>query len=263
MVAQQRYARFEQQGQIRHGLVVPGEESQALQVLDGDPIRTEAQPTGEVVGLDEGRLLAPVAPGKIVAVGRNYADHVAEMGMGAPSIPRLFFKPPSAVVGPGALVFYPPQSQQVEHEAELAVVIGRTARHVPAAGALDYVFGYTCGNDVTARDIQKADGQPSWAKGFDTFCPLGPWIVPGLDPTKLDIRCTVNSVERQQSNTQMLLTPVAKLIEYITAAVTLEPGDVILTGTPAGVGPVEVGDWMAVSIEGIGTLRNRVSSAAE
>ncbi|MER5493852.1 fumarylacetoacetate hydrolase family protein [Streptomyces sp. NPDC002490] len=193
-------------------------------------------------------------------MGRNYSDHITEMGMGTPPIPRLFFKPPSAVVGPNEPVVYPSQSRQVEHEAELAVVIGRTARNVTASQALGVVFGYTCGNDVTARDIQKADGQPSWAKSFDTFCPLGPVIATALDPTALDVSCHVNDDRRQHASTSTLLTPVATLIEYITAAVTLNPGDVILTGTPAGVGPVVPGDRMAVTVTGVGTLRNPVVS---
>ncbi|MEO3975816.1 fumarylacetoacetate hydrolase family protein [Streptomyces sp. CAU 1734] len=252
----ERFVRYEYLEQVRYGRVTGA----VVEVLTGDPVSGSATPTGESVALREVTLLAPVVPGKILAVGRNYADHIAEMGMGTPTVPRLFFKPPSAVIGPGELIRHPVQSQQVEHEAELAVVIGRTARDVPAADALSRVFGYTCANDVTARDIQRADGQPSWAKAFDTFCPLGPWIVPGLDPAALEIMCTVNGQERQRSHTSLLLTSVAELIAHITAAVTLEPGDVILTGTPAGVGAIVPGDEVAVTISGIGTLLNRVGS---
>ncbi|MGW6460585.1 fumarylacetoacetate hydrolase family protein [Streptomyces sp. NPDC055078] len=255
---EQRFARFEQQGRVQYGRVVGTTDGGTLDVLSGDPVRSQTSRTGQSVPCADVRLLAPVAPGKIVAVGRNYADHIAEMGVGAPAVPRLFLKPPSAVIGPGAPIRYPVQSHQVEYEAELAVVIGRTARGVSAADALDYVFGYTCANDVTARDIQKADGQPSWAKAFDTFCPLGPWIATDLDPTALEIECRVNGERRQHASTALLISPVAALIEYISAAVTLEPGDVILTGTPAGVGPVVPGDVVAVSVTGIGTLRNPV-----
>ncbi|MER6916778.1 fumarylacetoacetate hydrolase family protein [Streptomyces sp. NPDC000594] len=254
----QRFVRFASPGAVRHGRV----NGTTVEVLDGDPVREEARPIGRSVPLDALRLLAPVQPGKIVAVGRNYADHIAEMGMGAPAVPRLFFKPPSAVIGPGEPIRYPAQSRQVEYEAELAVVIGRTTRDVPAAEALSQVFGYTCANDVTARDIQKADGQPSWAKAFDTFCPLGPWITTGLDPADLEIECHVNGERRQHARTAQLLTPVADLIAYISAAVTLDPGDIILTGTPAGVGPVLPGDTVEVSATGIGTLTNPVASAA-
>lgn len=254
----QRYARFVWEGQTLYGLVVGQEGREVLEVLDGDPVREPSAPTGRSVAMAEVRLLAPVEPGKIVAVGKNYADHVAEMRMEVPAVPRLFFKPPSAVIGPGADIRYPPQSQEVHHEAELAVVIGRVARNVATDEALGCVFGYTCGNDVTARDIQRADGQPSWAKAFDTFCPLGPWIATGLDPTKLEVSCAVNGVERQRARTDTMLMPVARLLVHITAAVTLNPGDVVLTGTPAGVGPIAFGDVVTVEISGIGALSNTV-----
>ncbi|ANW19071.1 fumarylacetoacetate hydrolase family protein [Streptomyces clavuligerus] len=254
-----RFTRFAHRSDTRYGRT----DGITVEFLDGDPVRSAARPTGETVPLKDVRLLAPVRPGKIVAVGRNYADHIAETGMGAPAVPRLFFKPPSAVIGPDEPIHYPPQSRQVEHEAELAVVIGRTTRAVPAADALSHVFGYTCANDVTARDIQKADGQPSWAKAFDTFCPLGPWITTGLDPADLEIQCHINGERRQHARTSRLLTPVADLIAYISAAVTLDPGDIILTGTPAGVGPIAPGDTVEVSISGVGTLSNPVASAAQ
>jgi 2-keto-4-pentenoate hydratase/2-oxohepta-3-ene-1,7-dioic acid hydratase in catechol pathway len=253
----ERYARFEWQGQILHGIV--REDEQSLEVLSGDPVRTPAAPSGRLVPLARVRLLTPVVPGKIVAVGKNYVDHVAEMHLEVPAMPRLFFKPPSAVIGPGEQIRYPTQSDEVHHEAELAVVIGRKAQGIAASVVLDYVFGYTCANDVTARDIQRADGQPSWAKAFDTFCPLGPWIVPGLDPTELEVHCEVNGVERQRAQTATMLRSVAELLKYITAAVTLEPGDVVLTGTPAGVGPIMPGDEVTVSISSIGSLTNPVA----
>ncbi|MEU5162009.1 fumarylacetoacetate hydrolase family protein [Streptomyces sp. NPDC020875] len=264
MVERRRYVRFEHEGRVRFGRVAPTvDDHTPVEVLTGDPTRTDAVGTGELLPMEVIRMLAPVVPGKIVAMGRNYADHIAETGMGTPPVPRLFFKPPSAVTGPDTEIRYPRQSHRVEYEAELAVVMGRTARNVPAADAAAYVFGYTCANDVTARDIQKADGQPSWAKAFDTFCPLGPWIVTGIDPGNLRIGAMVNGEYRQRSRTSHMLTPVADLIEYITAAVTLEPGDVILTGTPAGVGPLEPGDRVSVFIEHIGTLRNTVVSGTE
>ncbi|MFI8768913.1 fumarylacetoacetate hydrolase family protein [Streptomyces sp. NPDC053792] len=254
----QRLARFEWKGDVLHGRLIAEGGDDVLEVLSADPVRGAAELTGRRLPLHDVRLLAPVSPGKIVAVGRNYADHIAELSLDTPAAPRLFFKPPSAVIGPGESIRYPAQSHEVHYEAELAVVIGRTARDVPAEHALEYVFGYTCANDMTARDIQREDGQPSWAKAFDTFCPLGPWIVTGLDPTNLVVRCEVNGEERQSAGTDTMLHPVASLLAYITAAVTLEPGDVLLTGTPAGVGPIVPGDEVAVHISGIGALANPV-----
>ncbi len=214
---------------------------------------------GESAGeLSQLALLSPCQPTKIVALGRNYAAHAAEHGAEVPSQPLIFFKPPSAVIGPGEPIVCPPQSAQVEHEAELAVVIGRRARHVAAADAWDYILGYTCANDVTARDLQRSDGQWSRAKGFDTFAPLGPWIVTDLDPTNLAIICRVNGQVRQQSTTANMIFKIPRLIEFITAVMTLEPGDVILTGTPEGVSPLRPGDQVAVEVEGIGVLRNPV-----
>ncbi|MFE0421814.1 fumarylacetoacetate hydrolase family protein [Streptomyces sp. NPDC058953] len=264
MVEQRRYIRFEYGNRVRFGRIAQVVDDHApVELLTGDPMRTDAVGTGELIPMEAVRMLAPVIPGKIVAVGRNYADHIAEMGMGAPPVPRLFFKPPSAVIGPDADIRYPRQSRRVEYEAELAVVMGRTARGVRAADAQEYVFGYTCANDVTARDIQETDGQPSWAKAFDTFCPLGPWVVTGIDPGNLGISSMVNGEYRQRSHTSHLLTPVPDLIEYITAAITLDPGDVILTGTPAGVGPLQPGDGVSVAVDQIGTLRNTVVSGAD
>jgi len=214
---------------------------------------------GKAVGeLSQLTLLCPCQVTKIVAVGRNYAAHAAEHGDEVPSQPLIFLKPPSAVIGPGDSVVCPPQSAQVEHEAELAVVIGRRARRVPAADAWDHVLGYTCANDVTARDLQRSDGQWSRAKGFDTFAPLGPWIVTELDPTDLNVVCRVNGRVTQQASTADMVFKIPQLIEYISAAMTLEPGDVILTGTPEGVSPIQPGDEVEVQIAGIGTLRNPV-----
>jgi len=215
----------------------------------------------ESVGaLSELTLLSPCQPTKIVAVGRNYAAHAAEHGAEVPSQPLIFLKPPSAVIGPGEPILCPPQSTQVEHEAELVVVVGRRARRVAAADAWDYVLGYTCANDVTARDLQRSDGQWSRAKGFDTFAPLGPWIVTDLDPAGLAVTCRVNGHVRQHASTADMMFKIPQVIEFITAAMTLEPGDVILTGTPEGVSPIRPGDQVEVEVEGIGVLRNPVSA---
>jgi 2-keto-4-pentenoate hydratase/2-oxohepta-3-ene-1,7-dioic acid hydratase in catechol pathway len=199
------------------------------------------------------RLLAPVEPSKIICVGRNYPEHAREHGEAVPQIPLLFLKPPSSVIGPGATIVLPPQSQQVEHEAELAVVIGKTGRWIPIERATEYIFGYTIANDVTARDLQRRDGQWTRSKGFDTFCPLGPWIDTELDPADTLITCRVNNAMRE-----MVFT-VPQLVAYASSIMTLSPGDVILTGTPAGVGPLAGGDTVEISIEGIGSLSNPVA----
>jgi 2-keto-4-pentenoate hydratase/2-oxohepta-3-ene-1,7-dioic acid hydratase in catechol pathway len=198
------------------------------------------------------------APSKIVCIGQNYRLHAQEMGKGIPSEPLLFFKPPSALVGDGGVIERPAGYARVDHEAELGVVIGKRARRVPRARALEHVIGYTCVNDVTVRELQQKDGQWSRAKGFDTFCPVGPRIVPGLDPAKLAIRCRVNGVTKQDSSTSDLIFDVPTLIEFISAHMTLEEGDLISTGTPAGVGNLDVGDVVEVEIEGVGVLANRV-----
>jgi 2-keto-4-pentenoate hydratase/2-oxohepta-3-ene-1,7-dioic acid hydratase in catechol pathway len=197
-------------------------------------------------------------PSKIVAVGRNYVAHARELGHAIPTEPLIFLKPPSAVVGDEADVVYPRVSLRVDHEAELAVVIGRRCKDVNEGDALDYVRGYTCANDVTARDLQETDDQWTRAKGFDTFCPLGPDLVETLDPSALRVVARVNGEVRQDGNTNDMLFPVPALVAYISSVMTLEPDDVILTGTPPGVGPVQRGDIMEVEVEGIGVLRNRV-----
>ena len=197
-------------------------------------------------------------PSKIVAVGRNYVAHARELGHEIPGEPLIFLKPSSAVVGDGDDVVYPHMSHRVDHEGELAVVIGRRCKDVAASDALGFVRGYTCANDVTARDLQESDGQWTRAKGFDTFCPLGPRVVADLDPASLGIVARVNGEVRQDGNTSEMLFGVPTLVAFISEVMTLEPGDVILTGTPPGVGPVQRGDLMEVEIEGIGVLRNRV-----
>lgn len=220
--------------------------------------------TGVVHPWDSVRLLAPLRPRTVVAFAKNYADHAAEMGGVAPAEPVFFLKPPASVIGPGDAIELPASSALVHHEAELAVVIGATARDLPPEHAARAVVGYTCANDVSARDFQARDGQWGRAKGFDTFCPLGPWIaelhgLADLPPAAtVDVSCTVNGELRQHGATADLLYSVAELIAFTSAVFTLEPGDVILTGTPAGVGPLAAGDEVAVTIGGIGTLTNGV-----
>ncbi len=215
---------------------------------------------GAAIALADLRLLAPATPSKIVAIGRNYRAHAQELGNTAPLEPLLFLKPPSAIVGPDDDIHLPAQSRQVEHEGEMAIVIGRTAHHVPAARAMDHVFGLTCANDVTARDLQRADGQWTRAKGFDTFCPLGPLLVTGLDPSDRTVIASVNGAERQRGHTSALLFPAAQLVAYVSSVMTLLPGDLILTGTPAGVSRLSAGDRVEIEIDGIGTLSNSVTS---
>jgi 2-keto-4-pentenoate hydratase/2-oxohepta-3-ene-1,7-dioic acid hydratase in catechol pathway len=219
----------------------------------------EIQFTGERYPLQEVRLVTPMLPSKIIAVGKNYAEHAREMGGEAPAEPLIFSKPSTAVIGHGESIAYPHKlSERVDYEGELAVVIGRLCREVPIERAHEVVFGYTCANDVTARDLQRKDGQWTRAKGFDTFCPLGPWIQTGLDASDLAITTTVNGELKQSGRTSQLIHDIPKLIAYITDVMTLIPGDVILTGTPEGVGPLDDGDEVSVGIEGIGTLTNRV-----
>ncbi len=216
--------------------------------------------TGDVVALDEGALLCPVAPTKIVCIGRNYAAHAKELGNEVPSEPLLFLKPPSALLGPGGTVRLPPESTRVEHEAELAVVIGTRAKGVAKDAALAHVFGYACACDVTARDLQRKDVQFTRAKGFDTFCPVGPWIETQLDPGARRIACRVSGAARQDGSTSRMIFDVPTLVSYVSRMMTLEPGDVILTGTPEGVGPLVAGDSLEVDIDGIGVLKLRVES---
>lgn len=204
------------------------------------------------------RLLAPIQPSKIICIGRNYAEHAKEHNVDVPKVPLLFMKPPSSINNPGEAILLPPQSQQVEHEGELVVVIGKRGRNVTVEVAQDHVFGYTIGNDVTARDLQHSDGQWTRAKGFDTFCPLGPWVDTDFDPSDAIITCRVNGQPRQMASTRDMIFNVSMLIAFITSVMTLEPGDLIYTGTPAGVGPLTDGDEVSVEIEGLGKLSNPV-----
>ncbi len=243
------------EGQIWNGVLQEG----VVYTLSGDlfaPHRSRP-----LAALEEVQLLAPVAPSKVLAIGRNYAAHAAELNNPLPQEPLLFLKPPSAVIGPQSPIVLPPLSRRVDHEAELAVVIGRRCRGVSRDEAMTYVLGYCCANDVTARDLQRSDGQWSRAKGFDTFCPLGPWIVTELDAGAIDVTCRVNGTVRQHGNTRDLIFPIPTLVEYAAAVMTLEPGDVLLTGTPAGVGPLQAGDVVEVEVAGIGVLSNPVAGA--
>jgi len=199
-------------------------------------------------------LRAPVRPSKIICVGRNYAAHAKELGHDVPKEPLLFLKPPSSVIGPGGVVLLPPESERVEHEAELTIVIGKRVRRVAREHALEAVYGYTVACDVTARDLQKKDGQWARAKGFDTFCPIGPWIETSLDPKDVRVGCTVDGQTRQDGRTSVMIFDVATVIAYVSNAFTLEPGDLILTGTPDGVGPLVDGSRLVVYVEGIGEL---------
>ena len=217
--------------------------------------------TGERLVAAGARLLAPALPTKIVCVGRNYRAHARELGHEAPTEPLLFFKPPSSLAGPGDAIHLPAASARVDHEAELGVIIGRRCWRASEADALSFVAGYTCVNDVTARDLQKKDGQWARAKGFDSFCPSGPYLVTDLDPQSLSIRCRVNGELRQEGHTRDMIFPVAALIAYISAIMTLEPGDLLATGTPEGVGPLTHGDVVEVDIAGIGSLRNSAATA--
>jgi 2-keto-4-pentenoate hydratase/2-oxohepta-3-ene-1,7-dioic acid hydratase in catechol pathway len=250
-----RLVRFRFGDRIATGAVDRG--SDEIRVLQGtffeDPV-----PTGESVPLDAVHLLAPVLPSKLVCVGKNYAAHAAEFGMDVPEEPLLFLKPSTAVIGPGDPIRLLPISRRVDYEGELAVVIGRLARDVQAEDASKYILGYTCGNDVTLRDLQKTDDQWARAKGFDGSAPLGPWIETDLDPNDALVRTRLNGEVRQQASTADLVFGVATLLEYLTSFMTMLPGDVLLTGTPEGVGKLAEGDVVEVEVEGVGTLRNEV-----
>lgn len=235
-------------------------------LLESDVVEEITSPLGKSIqrgvrfSLRDLHLLPPVRPSKIVAIGLNYKDHILELGHAVPENPILFLKPSTAVIGPGEPILLPPQSTRVDYEAELAVVIGRRASCVRKDEARDCILGYTCFNDVTARDLQARDVQWTRSKSFDTFAPLGPWIEDELDPGNCMVRCFVNGILKQEGNTRMLLFPVEELVAFISEIMTLLPGDVIATGTPQGVGPLAPGDVVEVAIEGIGTLRNPVAA---
>ncbi|MGQ0631684.1 MAG: fumarylacetoacetate hydrolase family protein [Sporichthyaceae bacterium] len=254
-----RIARFTHDGEQAFGIVSGSEGSEAIAVIAGDPLYTLLTPTGDYLPLAEVKLLAPVIPrSKVIGVGRNYADHAAELGNEVPPEPLLFLKPNTTVIGPGEAIVHPTQSTEVHFEGELAVVIGRLCRDVPLGRVEEVIFGYTIANDVTARDLQRSDDQWTRAKGFDSFCPLGPWIVTDLDVGNLAVTTTLNGELKQAGRTASMVHKIPELIAYISAVMTLLPGDVILTGTPAGVGPMKPGDEVSVTVEGIGALTNSV-----
>jgi 2-keto-4-pentenoate hydratase/2-oxohepta-3-ene-1,7-dioic acid hydratase in catechol pathway len=245
---------------FRHGLderwgVVEG---QAVRALTAEPW-AGGLPEGKPIGLSEVVLLAPVRPSKVVCIGRNYLAHARELGNEVPAQPLIFLKPSTAVVGPQEAIVCPPQSKDVQHEAELGVVLGQALTRASAAEAKQAVFGWTCLNDVTARDIQREEKQFTRAKGFDTFCPVGPVVETNLDPTELTVICRVNGVERQRGYTRDMAFDPYAILAFISGVMTLLPGDVVATGTPEGVGRIDRGDWVEVEIPGIGVLRNPVT----
>ncbi|HEY0698997.1 MAG TPA: fumarylacetoacetate hydrolase family protein [Micromonospora sp.] len=265
-----RIARFAHAKGMSFGIVEgepdAGPEALTVAAIEGHPFG-EIKLSGGRWALPDVRLLSPILPSKVVCVGRNYAEHAAEHGAQVPAEPLLFLKPSTSVIGPRDAIRLPMQSKRVEHEAELAVVIGPPgARRADRTAAGRAIFGYTCANDVTARDLQRSDGQWTRAKGFDSFCPLGPWITTGLDVSDLEIRCEVgpkpDAMEvRQLGRTRDMVFDVVGLVSYVSHVMTLLPGDVLLTGTPAGVGPLVDGDFVSVSVEGVGELTNPVVSA--
>jgi 2-keto-4-pentenoate hydratase/2-oxohepta-3-ene-1,7-dioic acid hydratase in catechol pathway len=251
-----RYAQVETHGSTRWATL----RDNSFRLLDGTPY-DGGEPEGPELAIDDVRLLAPVTPSKIFCLGRNYADHRSEMGYQHDGAPSVFMKGPSTIIGHGDSIVLPPLSlsTHVEHEAELAIVIGKTARFVSAADASEYILGYTCANDVSARDLQRGDPHPTRGKGFDTFCPVGPWIDTDLDPTTgVRLRCSVNGELRQDASTEDMTYDIPFLVEYLTAFATLYPGDLILTGSPGGTEPLHDGDQVDIEIDGIGTLTNSV-----
>jgi 2-keto-4-pentenoate hydratase/2-oxohepta-3-ene-1,7-dioic acid hydratase in catechol pathway len=257
-----RIARFSVDDEPKYGIVETDDPEGlvgTVAVLDSDPLYRPVQFTGEQLQLADVRLLAPVIPrSKVVGVGRNYAAHAAELGNEVPKEPLIFLKPNTSVIGPRDGIVYPEQTNDLHFEGELAIVIGRICRDLPKERVHEVIFGYTIANDVTARDLQKSDGQWARAKGYDTFCPLGPWISTELDVADLRVSTTVNGEPKQDGRTSQFIFDIPEVLAYITSFTTLLPGDVVLTGTPAGVGPMLPGDEVAVSIEGLGTLTNKV-----
>ncbi|MGI8613151.1 MAG: fumarylacetoacetate hydrolase family protein [Nocardioidaceae bacterium] len=256
-----RIARFSQDDETRFALVGADNGVETLAVLAGDPLYVGISLTGEKVPVDDVRLVAPVLPrSKVVGIGRNYADHAAELAHDLPVEPLVFLKPNTSVIGPGDPIVHPSQTQELHYEGELAVVIGRICRQVPVEAVAKVVLGYTVGNDVTARDLQRSDDQWTRAKGFDTFCPLGPWVETDLDVGDLAIRTLLGDELRQDGRTSQMIFDVPTLVSYVSGFMTLLPGDVILTGTPSGVGRMQPGEHVSVTVEGIGTLTNPVVS---
>ena len=250
-----RVVRFRQAGKPRYGILQGGDR---VRPLEGGPFRG-LRPRAETLPLSDVRLLAPCRPTKVIGVGLNYRDHAAELGLPVPDEPMLFLMPGTAVIGPGDKIRYPAMSHRVDYEGELGVVIGRRAFQIPEEAASDHILGYTCFNDVTARDLQARDGQFTRAKGFDSFAPLGPWIETELDPTGLTVETFLNGRRRQASSTDQLVFDCRTLVSFVSRIMTLLPGDVIATGTPSGIGPMVPGDRVEVRIQGIGSLTNEVA----
>jgi 2-keto-4-pentenoate hydratase/2-oxohepta-3-ene-1,7-dioic acid hydratase in catechol pathway len=259
-----RIARFVHPGGIAWG-VVEGPSDAAFGALTIAAIKDHPMGpiefTGERFAISDVRLLAPILPSKVLAVGRNYADHAKEMGNDVPELPLIFLKPSTSVIGTHDVIRLPADSDRVDHEAELALVVGKVAKDVSRERANEVIFGYTCANDVTARDQQRADVQFTRAKGYDSFCPIGPWIETTFDPSAVRLRALVNGEVRQDGNTSDMVFDVATLVSFMSHVMTLVPGDVILTGTPAGVGPIADGDTVTIAVDGIGELTNQVRSA--
>ncbi|WP_456696325.1 fumarylacetoacetate hydrolase family protein [Aeromicrobium sp. P5_D10] len=256
-----RIARFAGDDDPRFGVIGDDNGVPTIAVLNGDPLYAGLHLSGQKIPLADVRLLAPVIPrSKVVCVGKNYAAHAAEMGGSVPQEPLIFLKPNTSVIGPGEPIFYPEQSNDVHFEGELAVVIGRICRDISVEDAPKVIFGYTIANDVTARDLQAKDGQWARAKGFDTFCPLGPWIETDFDPSNVRVTTRLGDDVKQDGQTSDMVFDVPAIIAYVSSFMTLLPGDVILTGTPEGVGPMQVGDQVSVTVEGLGTLTNSVVS---
>ncbi|HHX72500.1 MAG TPA: fumarylacetoacetate hydrolase family protein [Clostridiales bacterium] len=249
-----RLVKIRHDGETHWGML----EGEKVKLIEGTPYSGIAF-TGEVIAFDETKLEAPCDATKVIAIGKNYYDHAVEMGGQAPEKPIIFMKPTTSIIPHLGGIEYPSISNRVDYECELAFVIKKTARHVKAAHAAEYILGYTCLNDVTARDLQQLDGQWIRAKGFDTFCPIGPVLTDEVDPAAgLKVQTFLNGEMKQDSTTDKLMWPVAELLEFITACMTLHPGDVVTTGTPAGIGPMQKGDEVAVVVEGIGKLVNRI-----
>ena len=252
-----RLARFSHNDSVGYAVL----DGETLKVLDGHPIG-ELHYTGVEIKLSDARLLAPIIPSKIICIGKNYLEHALEMGTPAPEEPLFFFKPTTAIIGPGDPIRIPSQSDDIQHESELAVVISRLCKDVPVERVKDVILGYTCANDVTARDLQHKDGQWARSKGFDTFCPLGPWIETDFIPGSQKIITTLNGEVKQSEPLSSMNFKIPQIINFISSVMTLLPGDVILTGTPAGIGPMPAGAEVTVLIEGIGSLSNKVSPRA-
>ena len=249
-----RVARFSLNGEPRFGIV----DGPELVVLKGHPLVLGYETTGERVPIKEVKLLAPTIPSKVVCIGKNYADHAAELGLAPNDEPTIFFKPSSAIVGPGDPIILPTQSQQIELEAELTIVIGQMAKNVSEADALNYVWGFTIANDVTARDLQFSDDQWARSKAFDSFCPIGPWIETEFIPDGQMIESRIDGEIRQSASIDLMLHNVPKIISFVSHNMTLLPGDIILTGTPAGIAKINSGEIVECEVEGIGTLVNPV-----